>query len=84
MSSAFKVEKNVYSLTGWQVATGSCWLSINESLLVVGVTIHFQSKSCTFWNVLVAVVRHNFYSEGKHSLFLVCIALFKLPLRLGR
>lgn len=32
--------------------------------------IHFQSKSWTFGNTLIAVVRHIFYFEGEQCLFL--------------
>lgn len=37
--------------------------------------VHLQRKRCNFWNVFVAVVRHNLYSEGGHYVFSACIAL---------
>lgn len=35
------------------------------------------------WNVLVAAVRPNLYSEGEQSLFPVCIALLQFSEQVG-
>lgn len=45
-------------------------------------TVDIQSKSLAFWHMLGAGVRNNLYSEGRHSLFLVCITVFQIWLQL--
>lgn len=70
------------------VASTGSWLVGEQMLEVTGSqtkTIHLQSKTLSFWNMLAAVLRHgNVYFEGQHSLYLDSAALLKVPLLLGK
>lgn len=38
---------------------------------------NLQNKACTFWNVLVVMVRHKLYFEGEHARFLFLSHFYK-------
>lgn len=46
-------------------------------------TFFLQSESCTFANMLAAVLRYFFYFDDEPSSILVCAALFQLVLPLS-